>query len=120
MVGRETLNLGFPGSNPGGAAILKKRYYMLFGIIVIIVGVIFYCELIWKAVVQGHRPYKYMKDFIMFMAIFNYAISFVFSSWGSVLFAVVLSLYSIVIYPKRYALITNEGSQDDTTGKTEK
>jgi hypothetical protein len=92
---------------------------MLFLIIIVTALIVFYCEIMWRAVILGHRPYKYMKDFLAFTALFNYILSFIFSSWGTVILAIVASLYSMVIYPRRYALIT-EGIDDDSTDETEK
>lgn len=87
-------------------------------IILVIIITCVYCEVMWKAVVLGHRPYDYMRKWIRLLAIFNYSLAIAWNSPLSLILAATASLYELVIYQKRYTLISGEGNNNDSTGKT--
>lgn len=71
-----------------------------------------YCEYSWFDVKFGSKPYVNVKSFMSFLSLFNYCISIVLSSSGTMIFATITSLYSIVILPHRYKLL-NESYEKD-------
>lgn len=79
-----------------------------------------YCEVMWKAVLKGHRPYEYMRQILRFMVWLNYGIAIGFYSPYNIAVASTCHLYEKVIYQYRYTLLSGEGSDNDSTGKTEK
>lgn len=87
-----------PGSNPGGSSNILKGVGMLF-----ILFSIAYSELIWYFVKSGYRPYKDMDTLLKFMVGLNYFLAIILGSKENFMFAVVCSLYQIVIFKFRLA-----------------
>ena len=73
---------------------------MLYLIIGIIIGKI-YCEWLWKDVSSGKRTYEDIDKCLKFMYYLNYVIAIMFLSATSLGFAMVMSLYQMVINKKR-------------------
>jgi len=73
---------------------------MLYLIIGIIIGKI-YCEWLWKDISSGNRKYEDIDKFLKFMYYLNYILALIFSSATSLGFAIILSLYQMVIIKKR-------------------
>lgn len=98
-VGHEALDLGFPGSNPGGAATLKESE-MLIAIVIIIASII-YSELFWYLIKTGHKTYEDSDQILKTVVYFNYLLGVSYHAWGCLIFASVGSLYQMVILKER-------------------
>ena len=70
-------------------------------LIIVILITIGYAELVWYLIKIKKRPYEEINSFVKFMVGFNFVIAILFSSYGSLCFGIILSLYQLVIYKER-------------------
>lgn len=70
-------------------------------LIVILAISFFYCEFLWWWLKNGATSPLHIQKSAKMVIIFNYFLAVALQSWGSLIFATIISLYYFVIIPQR-------------------